>query len=121
MVLAVAALGCDGGPAAPAGVHLSTDRATYAAGEIVAVTITNTRATEFRGDLCRSTLERRGGKWATVRRPLAYDVCLARGFSVPAGSAGTVSVLLPTELATGTYRWRFGDLGDRATPPFAVR
>ena len=84
-----AALACDGGPAAPDGVRLTTDRAAYAGGEQVVVTVANTRTTEFTFGLCVYTLERRVGiGWEPAARFPKGDYCTAPAFGVPAGGGG---------------------------------
>lgn len=125
LAAAAALVACDGGPAAPDGVRLSTDRATYAAGEPLTVTVANDRATVVTYSRCVSTIERRDGGWRAVARYpqeiTGQDLCNAGlGFIEP-GAAATLRLVLPARLGPGLYRWRFRDLGDRATNPFEVR
>jgi hypothetical protein len=118
----LAAAGCAGGAAEPDVVRLATDRLAYAAGDTVAVTVTNAGAAELEFGLCRYALERRGGgAWEVAVRIPASGLCAGPAVQLAAGGAGTVRVVLPGGLAAGEYRWRLEELGGRPTNAFQVR
>lgn len=138
MIVAMIGFGCgildssEGEP--PGSVELTVERQSYAPGDSVGLQLENASDRRVGGNLCSSTLQRRAdGEWT---RPDAWDddrnndgvteACRMILNSVGPGAATTATLVLPPDLAAGTYRFETtAEIGDTKRPvqtaPFSVR
>ena len=123
--LAVAAAACRSEVTGPPDLALATERAEYAAGDTVRVTLTNrgARAIEYGCEAGLVDLERQAGAaWRTVSGAPRAANCAAMAFVVrPGESARLTTVPLPSGLAAGAYRVRFPRFSGRASNTFRLR
>ena len=151
LLLVLAFVGCEPGPgrptatdAPPAPLGLSTDRATYAAGDSLALRLVPEAEVTY--NLSHATLERRGrGGWERYRGEYLFISAEDRrrgaesyvrndmGYIGRGGETARYALRLSDRLEPGTYRFRHAvqrssALGETvsvwdtlATPPFEIR
>jgi hypothetical protein len=132
--LAASAAGCRSEPTGPSGsassavgasaVVLATERADYAAGDAVAVTLTNRGLRDVTYGACGSyALERQAGaEWRAAYVPVRPEACITILSVVPPGRTARLgAVPLPAGLAAGAYRVRFPQFDGGVTNAFQVR
>lgn len=94
------------------------DRSSYAAGEVVTVTIHNLSSERIYYSLCAQILERRsGGGWKKLDLG-PFVTCDAAALHLDPGASGETQFRLRAGLSTGTYRIFYPDLvaPDDVTP-----
>jgi len=103
-------------------LRVAADRAAYAPGDSVAITLRNASSAVVEYNACPRAIERRAGAgWAVVDRfPPPSGMCNASAHALPPGREVTVRFALPADLPSGTYRVRLPWSQDRATGPFTV-
>ncbi|TVP74482.1 MAG: hypothetical protein EA352_10720 [Gemmatimonadales bacterium] len=109
------------------GLHLSTDRSAYQAGDTVQLALVNETSGEVGHNLCFAALEQEvEGEWV-LDTASADRVCLTVLYLLPAGETADHPRELPADLEAGTWRVRAhvhladeGEHRDVASPPFEV-
>ena len=110
-------------------VALSTDKAQYAPGNTVQVSLQNVSATSLSFNFCPYQIQRASGAaWTTVATvPIDGAACPA-ATTIESGTVVNTNVPLPGSLTSGTYRVFFPNAGastltetQRSTPGFQVR
>jgi hypothetical protein len=116
----------------PQALVITPDQQAYAPGAAMTLSLHNTSDRQIAYNLCVHDVQRSGGSgWVTVDHyPVPGAACTEELRILLAGETAQVSVQLPSEVAEGTYRVRFDDIGlypggrlsesDRATEPFQV-
>ncbi|MBD0321619.1 MAG: hypothetical protein ICV87_14880 [Gemmatimonadetes bacterium] len=132
-LLALSAAACGSGfVASDPAVEVATDRAAYAPGDTVRVTLRNVSGETLGYNLCISKLDRRAADaWTTVDVfPGPGGACSMELRTLPAGESVQVRRAIPAATSAGTYRIVYNGIGplrgegrnrDVATPAFTVQ
>lgn len=132
-LLALSAAACGNAfVASDPAVEVTTDRAAYAPGDTVRVTMRNVSGESLGYNLCVSKLDRRSADaWATVDVfPGPGGACTMELRHLPAGESVQTRRVIPAATEAGTYRLVYNGIGayrgdgpnrDVATPAFTVQ
>ena len=121
--LLFAAAACTDPTTAPESVRLTTGKAEYLAGDIVAVAVTNTTSRDFGYGACPlyNVDKQTNGSWQEVYAAPPPAFCIMPLYLLRPGDERQIDVRLPTNLAAAEYRLRLTDFPGAATNAFRVR
>jgi hypothetical protein len=86
-----------------AGITVELDRASYAAGDLIAVTLINRTSRPYGFNLCSRHFEKHNGSdWNAM--PPEFRLCTLQVQGLPPGEFRTVETDLPADFVPGTYR-----------------
>jgi hypothetical protein len=106
-------------PSAQGPVALTLDRSSYAPGDVVTLTLTNSSADRFFFNPCPRAIEREeGGGWAPVDE--GQRMCTMEAWILDANGSRTAPTELPASLRPGRYRIAVSLTVEGREPPGAA-